>query len=138
MHESTVAFVTGASQAGIDGLPGMSPYGAAKAAIINLTKTIAYEWSVYNVRVNAIAPGSIATERIVDRHGSNYPSADEIDRETVARRVGKPEEVADIARVLASPAASYMTGVTVPVAGVPRHERTTDVKDVNEGESTFI
>lgn len=93
---------------------------------------------MYNVRVNAIAPGTIATDRIVDRSDGYHPSADEIDRETVARRVGKPEEVADIARVLASPAASYVTGVTVPVAGVPRHERTSDVRDVNEGESVFI
>ena len=127
-----------ASRAGIDGLPGMSPYGAAKAGIINLTKTVAHELSVYDIRVNALAPGTIATERIVDRSDGYHPSADEIDRDTVARRVGKPEEVAEIARVLASPAASYMTGVTVPVAGVPRNERTNDVRDVNEGESLFL
>jgi NAD(P)-dependent dehydrogenase (short-subunit alcohol dehydrogenase family) len=52
--------------------------------------------------------------------------------------VATTPEVADISRFLASPAASYMTGVTVPAAGVPRHERPHEVQDVNRGESTLI
>lgn len=130
------AIVNMASMAGETGYPGMSPYAASKAAIINLTRSIASEWSVYDVRVNAVAPGSVATERIAER--LDHQSADEIDRETVARRVGKPEEIADVVRFLASPAASYVTAETYNVAGVPNFERRREVLDVNDGSSTII
>jgi 3-oxoacyl-[acyl-carrier protein] reductase len=136
MTEHGGSIVNVASMAGVTGYPGMSPYAASKAAIINLTRSIACEWSVYDVRVNAIAPGSVATERIADR--LDHPSADEIDRETVARRVGKPEEIADVVRFLASPAASYVTAETYNVAGVPNFERRREVLDVNDGSSTII
>lgn len=136
MIEDGGSIVNVASMAGVTGYPGMSPYAASKAAIINLTRSIACEWSVYDVRVNAIAPGSVATERIADR--LDHPSADEIDRGTVARRVGKPEEIANVARFLASPAASYVTAETYNVAGVPDFERRREVLDVNDGSSTLI
>jgi 3-oxoacyl-[acyl-carrier protein] reductase len=136
MIEDGGSIVNVASMAGVTGHPGMSPYAASKAAIINLTRTIACEWSVYDVRVNAVAPGSVATERIADR--LDHPSADEIDRETVARRVGKPEEIANVVRFLASPASSYVTAETYPVAGVPNFERRREVLDINDGSSTII
>jgi NAD(P)-dependent dehydrogenase (short-subunit alcohol dehydrogenase family) len=108
-----------ASVAGLDESPYMSHYGAAKSAIINLTNTLSFEWAPYNIRINAIAPG------VIDSGGNVQASIDdtEIDREKVNRNVGLPEEVADVVQFLASPASSYVTGRTIPVAGVPRFDK---------------
>jgi NAD(P)-dependent dehydrogenase (short-subunit alcohol dehydrogenase family) len=125
-----------ASMAGIQGLPDLSSYAAAKAAIINFTSSLAYEWALEDVRVNAVAPGPIKTPRIANRLDGYFN--EEIDRESVARRIGQAEEVAAMIQVLASPASSYVTGETLTVGGVPRHERHKDVQNVNEGESVWI
>ncbi|WP_254761608.1 SDR family NAD(P)-dependent oxidoreductase [Natrinema marinum] len=106
-----------ASVAGQRGLPLMSPYGAAKAAVINLTTTLSYEWADENVRVNCIAPGFVATPGVESQMGI---SADTIDREEVGRRIGTVEEIADVTQFLASPASSYMVGETITVQGVPQ------------------
>ena len=113
-----------ASVAGQAGSPYMSHYGAAKAAIINLTTTLAYEWADDDVRVNCIAPGFVATPGVESQMGV---SAGEIDRETVARRIGKSEEIADVAQFLASPASSYLVGETITAQGVPRVEESPDL-----------
>ncbi len=105
------------SVAGQRGSPYMSHYGAAKAGIINLTTTLAYEWASDDVRVNCIAPGFVATAGVESQMGV---SAGDIERAEVNRRIGLPEEIADIAQFLASPAASYMTGETVTARGVPQ------------------
>ena len=106
-----------ASVAGQRGSPLMSPYGAAKAAVINLTTTLSYEWADENVRVNCIAPGFVATPGVESQMGV---SADNIDREEVARRIGTVEEIADVTQFLASPASSYVVGETITVQGVPQ------------------
>ncbi|QRV14036.1 glucose 1-dehydrogenase [Haloterrigena salifodinae] len=106
-----------ASVAGQRGSPMMSPYGAAKAAVINLTTTLSYEWADDDVRVNCIAPGFVATPGVESQMGV---SADNIDREEVARRIGTVEEIADLAQFLASPASSYIVGETVTAQGVPQ------------------
>jgi len=113
-----------ASVAGQAGSPYMSHYGAAKAAIINLTTTLAYEWADDDVRVNCIAPGFVATPGVESQMGV---SAGEIDREKVARRIGKSEEIADIVQFLASPASSYLVGETITAQGVPRVEESPDL-----------
>ncbi|WP_135534191.1 SDR family NAD(P)-dependent oxidoreductase [Halostella pelagica] len=105
-----------ASVAGEQGAPYMSHYGAAKAGVINLTRTLAFEWASENVRVNCISPGYVATPGVEAQMGV---SADEVDRETVERRLGTSEEIADIAQFLASPAASYLVGQSIAPAGVP-------------------
>jgi 3-oxoacyl-[acyl-carrier protein] reductase len=104
------------SVAGQKGSPYMSHYGAAKAAVINLTTTLANEWASEDVRVNCIAPGFVATPGVESQMGV---SADDVDRETVERRIGTSEEIADLAQFLASPASSYIVGETVSAAGVP-------------------
>ncbi|WP_137288587.1 SDR family NAD(P)-dependent oxidoreductase [Natronorubrum halophilum] len=113
-----------ASVAGQRGSPLMSPYGAAKAAVINLTTTLSYEWADDGVRVNCIAPGFVATPGVESQMGV---SAESIDREAVARRIGTVEEIADVAQFLASPAASYVVGETVTVQGVPQISEERDV-----------
>jgi len=118
------AVINLASVAGQRGSPLMSPYGAAKAAVINLTTTLSYEWADDDVRVNCIAPGFVATPGVESQMGV---SADDIDRTDVARRIGTVEEIADLAQFLASPASSYIVGETITAQGVPQIEEDHDV-----------
>ncbi|ELY57780.1 SDR family NAD(P)-dependent oxidoreductase [Natronococcus jeotgali] len=113
-----------ASVAGQTGSPYMSHYGAAKAAVVNLTTTLSYEWASEGVRVNCIAPGFVATEGVESQMGI---SADEVDRTEVERRMGTVDEIADLAQFLASPASSYVVGETITAQGVPRIEESPDV-----------
>lgn len=87
--------------------------------MINLTKTLAYEWASDSVRVNCIAPGFVATPAV---EGGLDISAVEIDRDEVERWIALPTEIADIALFLASPASSHIVGETITVDGVPRIE----------------
>ena len=105
-----------ASVAGQQGAPYMSHYGAAKAGVINLTSTLAYEWAGDGVRVNCIAPGFVATPGVESQMGV---TADDVDRTEVKRRMGLSAEISDIAQFLASPASSYLVGETVTAKGVP-------------------
>ncbi|THE65299.1 glucose 1-dehydrogenase [Salinadaptatus halalkaliphilus] len=113
-----------ASVAGQRGSPLMSPYGAGKAAVINLTTTLSYEWADDDVRVNCIAPGFVATPGVESQMGV---TADNIDRSEVARRIGTVEEIADVTQFLASPAASYLVGETITAKGVPQISEERDV-----------
>ncbi len=112
-----------ASLAGQQGAPYMSHYGAAKAGVINLTETLAFEWADRNVRVNCIAPGFVATQGLADQMGIE---AADISRSAVDRRIGLPAEIADIAQFLASDAASFLTGETITPRGVPDIEERPD------------
>lgn len=108
-----------ASVAGQRGSAGMSHYAAAKAAVINFTTSLAAQWAGDDVWVNCIAPGLVATEGTRSQMGVEE-EGDRIDRTTADRRIGRPEEIADVARFLASPAASYLNGETITAKGVPR------------------
>jgi NAD(P)-dependent dehydrogenase (short-subunit alcohol dehydrogenase family) len=105
-----------ASVAGIAASPLMSPYGAAKAGLISLTKTLASEWGEAGVRVNALCPGWTATE--LNRTLWEDPA---VGPATVAssamKRWAAPEEMAGPAVFLASSASSFMTGQTLVVDG---------------------
>lgn len=113
-----------ASVAGIRGSPYMSHYGAAKAAVVNLTSTLAYEWADHDIRVNCIAPGFVATPGVESQMGV---TAGDISRDDVKRRMGLSEEISDVVQFLACKASSYMTGETVEVKGVPSIEETPEV-----------
>lgn len=103
------------------GTPSLSHYSAAKAAVINLTTTLAYEWADDNVRVNCIAPGFVATPAVETGLGI---SAADINRTEVNRSIALPEEIATIALFLASPDSSHIVGETITVDGIPRIEET--------------
>jgi len=107
-----------ASVNGQHAAPGESHYSASKAAVIRLTETLSVEWAGYGIAVNCIAPGLIQTPGVADTLG--IESEDMPPREQVDRRIGHPEEVADVVQFLVSPAASYITGQTLTVKGVPR------------------
>jgi 3-oxoacyl-[acyl-carrier protein] reductase len=108
-----------ASVAGQRGSKGMSPYGAAKAAVINFTTSLAANWAEEGIWANCIAPGLVATEGVRSQMGVKE-GAETIDRAEADRRIGRPGEIADVTQFLASPASSYLNGETITVKGVPR------------------
>ena len=113
-----------ASVAGTNGAPYMSHYGAAKAGVVNLTTTLAYEYAGHGIRVNCVAPGFVATPGVESQMGV---AADDVDRDEVERRMGRSEEIADIVQFLASEASSYVVGETVTAKGVPDIEESPEV-----------
>ena len=98
--------------------PHETHYGAAKAGVNNLTKSLASEWASEGVRVNCVAPGFIATPGAVTA-GDTDPA--DIDRSEVDRKTGTTAEIADVVEFLASPAASFIAGEILTVRGVPPH-----------------
>ncbi|MFC7214966.1 SDR family NAD(P)-dependent oxidoreductase [Saliphagus sp. GCM10025334] len=111
------------SVAGIQGAPYMSHYAAAKAGVNALTSSLGFEWASEGVRVNAVAPGFVATKGVEAQMGI---SADEVDRDEIDRRMGTVEEIADVVQFLASPASSYLVGQTLEAAGKPAIMETPD------------
>ncbi|MFC7177567.1 SDR family NAD(P)-dependent oxidoreductase [Halosegnis marinus] len=118
------AIVNFASVAGTKGSPYMSHYGAAKAAVVNFTTTLAYEYAAHDIRVNCIAPGFVATPGVESQMGV---SADNVERDTVKRRMGLSAEMADIVQFLASDASSYLVGETIEAKGLPAIEESHEV-----------
>jgi citronellol/citronellal dehydrogenase len=96
------------------GFPGMVHTGAARAGVENMTKTLAVEWAAYDIGVNSIAPGIIRSSG-TDRYPEELV---EMTRQrTPMKRLGTPEEVAELCAYLASEAASFVTGETWYIDG---------------------
>jgi 3-oxoacyl-[acyl-carrier protein] reductase len=111
------------SMAGVRGSVMMSHYGAAKAAVINFTTSLAMAWACHNIRVNCIAPGPVETEGYLDVLHRTNPNAEEVYRHIASRvglgRWGRVEEIAYPTIFLASEASSFMTGATIHIDGGP-------------------
>lgn len=106
-----------ASVAGLVGFAGLPAYVASKHAIVGLTKTAALEYAKQGIRVNAVCPGVIKTA-MIDRITGKQKAAEQqfADMEPVGR-MGEPAEVAEAVIWLCSDAASFVTGVAMPVDG---------------------
>jgi NAD(P)-dependent dehydrogenase (short-subunit alcohol dehydrogenase family) len=110
------SIVSVASVAGIEAAPLQGVYGMTKAAILSMTKTLAFELAGSKIRVNAIAPGLVKT-RFASAIVENEDLAKEVMRKTPLGRCGEPDEIAGGAVFLASDAASYLTGHTLVIDG---------------------
>ena len=114
------SIVTLASQLAIAGGKNNSAYIAAKGAIISLTRTMAVDFAMDGIRVNAIAPGAIDTpmlRRSFARHADPEPVRDASRNRHAMKRFGRAEEVAEAALHLASEASSFTTGTVMVVDG---------------------
>ncbi len=104
------------SAAGLLGEQGFLPYCVSKAGVMVLTRILAYEWSRYNILVNAIAPGFVAG-------GMNTPILNKevlvsgLTQKVPLKRLGNPEEIVNIALFLASEDSSYINGTTIVADG---------------------
>ena len=110
-----------ASVAGTEGSRYMSHYGAAKAAVVNLSRSLSAEYAEDDIRVNCIAPGLVGTPGVASQMGID-PS--DVDRYDIDKEMGLSEEIADIVQFLASDASSYIVGETLVAQGVPPLEDT--------------
>ena len=106
-----------ASAAGLRGVAGLAAYGAAKAAVLNLTRTAAIEAAARKVRVNAICPGSIDTPPLRMFVDALPGGRDGFERQIPAKRIGQPEVIANAALFLASDEASDLTGSVIVADG---------------------
>jgi len=114
------AIVTTASQLAIAGGAGNSAYIAAKGAILSLTRCMAMDFVADGIRVNAVVPGAIETP-LLRRSFARRSDPDAAEASSVARhamrRLGRAKEVAEAVLYLASDAASFTTGIALPVDG---------------------
>ena len=104
------------SAAAINGEQGFLPYCVSKSGVMMLTRILAYEWSKYNITVNAIAPGFVAA-------GMNTPILNKevlvsgLSNRVPLKRLGQPEEIVGVALFLASEDSSYINGTTITADG---------------------
>jgi NAD(P)-dependent dehydrogenase (short-subunit alcohol dehydrogenase family) len=114
------SIVNVASISGLVGLANQVAYGATKGAIVTFTKALAVEVAALGIRVNVIAPGTIDTPFVREPLAA-LPDPEGTMRAIEAthpmRRIAQPSEIADAVAYLASPAASFVTGVVLPVDG---------------------
>jgi NAD(P)-dependent dehydrogenase (short-subunit alcohol dehydrogenase family) len=101
------------SMAGLRPFPGEAAYGAAKAALNSLTASLAVEWGPHKIRVNAVAPGVVRT----DRNTWEGSQGERLGRSIPLGRVGDQEDIAAAIVFLSSDAASFITGQTLLVDG---------------------
>ena len=116
------AIVNMASVGGLVAVPEYAAYGASKAGIIQLTRSMAADYAPHKIRVNCLCPGAVDTpllQRACEKVGGDNP--EEIRKLyasfTLLKRIARPEEVASAALFLASEEASFVTGVALPVDG---------------------
>jgi NAD(P)-dependent dehydrogenase (short-subunit alcohol dehydrogenase family) len=110
---SVINLASLASFFAVEFVPG---YGAAKAAVVQMTKTLAVHYAPNNIRVNAVAPGLVASNMTAPMLGFDAMTKPHLDR-TPLQRVGQPDEIAPAVLFLASDASRFITGHTLVVDG---------------------
>jgi 2-deoxy-D-gluconate 3-dehydrogenase len=116
LERRTGSVINVASVAALSGVPTLAPYGASKAAVVSLTKTLALEWASANVRVNALCPGWTATDLNANLW-SDEATSNAMTANIPMGRWGKAEEMVGAAIFLGSDASSYVTGQSLVVDG---------------------
>jgi citronellol/citronellal dehydrogenase len=98
-----------------NGMPGMVHSGAARAAVENMMRTLAIEWSRFGIKLCALAAGQFATETLLTK----YPQVvvDNLERSIPLGRAGRAEEMAWLVAYLASPAGDFFSGTTITIDG---------------------
>jgi NAD(P)-dependent dehydrogenase (short-subunit alcohol dehydrogenase family) len=112
----TGSIINIASTAGMRGRPANAPYSAAKAGVINLSRALAAEWAGMGVRINVIAPGRFLTPLTKGEMGDPVAYAEFVKKVPLGR-IGRPEELEEIAVWLASDASAYVTGSVLVIDG---------------------
>lgn len=111
------SIVNMASVTGVVGSPGQVAYSASKGAVIAMTKSAAKELSPMGIRVNAVAPGIIKTERFEELYEASGDKIDQRISRIALGRLGTPQDVANAVAFLASDRASYISGQVLGVDG---------------------
>jgi NAD(P)-dependent dehydrogenase (short-subunit alcohol dehydrogenase family) len=106
-----------ASTHGLIGFSQRLSYGTSKGALIQMTRMLAIEWAPHGIRVNAIAPGTVATASRNAFFAANPATREAMIRRVPVGRFATPDEVAGMVSYLASPAASYITGQILVMDG---------------------
>jgi len=99
------------------GFPGMAHTGAARAGVENLTKTLAQEWSDFNIRINSVAPGIIESSGLETYPQPIQDMFEQAKKAIPLKRFGTVQDVSNSVLFLASPLASYITGISLYVDG---------------------
>ena len=114
------SIVNVSSAAGLIAQPFNSPYAASKFGVVGLTRTAAKEYATRNMRVNAICPTAIETAMIMEgrrKLAHNHEAMEEAKNYQAMKRMGQPQEVADVILWLCSEQSSFITGHAMPVDG---------------------
>jgi NAD(P)-dependent dehydrogenase (short-subunit alcohol dehydrogenase family) len=117
VQQKSGVIVNISSIAGWQGHPGRNAYGAAKAGISNMTEAMASEWARDGIRVNAVAPGYVMTDLVKKLIEKGAMNVEDAIGNTPMGRFAQTGEIAEVIAFLASPRASFITGVTLPVDG---------------------
>lgn len=110
-------FVNMASVTGVAGSPGQVAYSSTKGAVITITKSAAKELAPMNIRVNAVAPGIVRTERFEELYEATGDKINERIEKIALGRLGTPQDIANAVSFLASDRASYISGQILGVDG---------------------
>ncbi|MGI8313421.1 SDR family NAD(P)-dependent oxidoreductase [Saccharopolyspora hattusasensis] len=99
------------------GLPHRLGYNAAKGGVESVVRTLAVEWAPDHIRVNGVAPGWVRTPAIAELIDRKILDPTPVENRTPLGRFARPAEIAEVIAFLTTPAASYITGQTIPVDG---------------------
>ncbi|WP_163655286.1 3-oxoacyl-ACP reductase [Listeria sp. PSOL-1] len=117
VQDKSGVIINMASIAGLVAGGGGAAYTAAKHAVVGYTKQLAYDYSKYGIRINAIAPGAIKTPMNRGDFENGGEIARQVAAETPVERWGEPEEVAELTLFLAKNSAAFIQGMVIPIDG---------------------